>query len=328
MARFTRTSPARAACSTRTSALGLALPLALTLMLILTLATSAFAADAPKTGGTILTGKVVTTVIRAIPMPFNAVVDTVLVKPGDAVEEGAPLMRYHLHEDAERAVQREVMEGASTESLKSQVLDLERRLAETIAQRNKARQLAASGLGSRQASGRLEEDVTSLQKRIELTRITINKAENSFAIRLKELSSYYGQEIKEGEILPETLTLTSPLKGYVLSLDATLNTGTLLSAGSAPIKVGQLNPVLIQVPVYEAEVSGISEGDSVAVEIPSLGNKAFTGKVTEISWVSNDMSVANPSYYTVEITVPNPDLELKPGFKAVVRFGAAGKAPT
>ena len=140
MARFTRTSPARAACSTRTSALGLALPLALTLMLILTLATSAFAADAPKTGGTILTGKVVTTVIRAIPMPFNAVVDTVLVKPGDAVEEGAPLMRYHLHEDAERAVQREVMQGASTEGLKSQVLDLERRLAETIAQRNKARQ--------------------------------------------------------------------------------------------------------------------------------------------------------------------------------------------
>ena len=32
------------------------------------------------------------------------------------------------------------------------------------------------------------------------------------------------------------------------------------------------------------------------------------------------MNVANPSYYTVELTVPNPDLELKPGFKAIVRF--------
>jgi HlyD family secretion protein len=42
--------------------------------------------------------------------------------------------------------------------------------------------------------------------------------------------------------------------------------------------------------------------------------------VNEISWVSNDMSVSNPSYYSVEITVPNPNLELKPGFKAVVRF--------
>ena len=32
------------------------------------------------------------------------------------------------------------------------------------------------------------------------------------------------------------------------------------------------------------------------------------------------MNVGNPSYYTVELTVPKPDLELKPGFKAVVRF--------
>mgnify|MGYP000272949333 CR=1 FL=1 len=37
-------------------------------------------------GATILTGKVVTTVTRAIPVPFNAVVDDVLVKPGQAVE--------------------------------------------------------------------------------------------------------------------------------------------------------------------------------------------------------------------------------------------------
>ena len=305
------------ASSARKGALGLALAF----LASLTLATAAFAADSGKTGVTILTGKVVTTVTRAVPMPFSGIVDSVLVKPGEAVEEGAPLMRYHLYEDAERALQREVMQGPSTEGLNGQVLDLERKLAETIAQRNKARQLAASGLGSRQASGRLEEDVSSLQRRIELTRTTIKKAENSFAIRLKELSSYFGQEIKEGEILPETLTLTSPLKGYVLSLDATLNPDTLLPAGSVPIRVGQLDPVLIQVPVYEAEVSGISEGDKVAVEIPSLNNKVFTGKVTEISWVSSDMSVSNPSYYTVEITVPNPDLELKPGFKAVVRCG-------
>ena len=70
----------------------------------------------------------------------------------------------------------------------------------------------------------------------------------------------------------------------------------------------------------EDRLSDDGEGDNVAVVIPSLGNKAFTGKVTEISWVSSDMSVSNPSYYSVEITVPNPSLELKPGFKAVVRF--------
>ena len=78
-------------------------------------------------GATILTGKVVTTVTRAVPVPFNAVVDDVLVKPGEAVAKGAPLMRYHLQEEAERVLQREVTTGAATEDLKGQVLDFERK---------------------------------------------------------------------------------------------------------------------------------------------------------------------------------------------------------
>ena len=271
-------------------------------------------------GATILTGKVVTTVTRAVPVPFNAVVDEVLVKPGEAIDKGAPLMRYHLQEEAERVLQREVTTGAATEDLKGQVLDLERRLAETSAQRNKARQLAASGLGSAQASTRLEDDVHSLQRRIDLLRVTIQKSEKNFTARLEELSGYFGTSIKEGERLPSSLTLTSPIDGYVLSLDATLNPGSLLAAGTTPVRVGRLDPVLIQVPVYEAEISGIKAGDFVEVEIPSLNGRKFSGTVNEISWVSNDMSVSNPSYYTVELTVPNPNLELKPGFKAVVRF--------
>ena len=271
-------------------------------------------------GATILTGKVVTTVTRAAPVPFHAVVDEVLVKPGQPVDKGAPLMRYHLQEEAERVLQREVTTGAGTEDLKGQVLDLERRLAETAAQRNKARQLAASGLGSAQASSRLEDDVHSLQRRIDLLRVTIQKSEKNFSARLEELSGYFGKPIREGESLPKELTLTAPIDGYVLSLDATLYAGALLGAGSSPIRVGKLDPVLIQVPVYEAEISGIKAGDSVEVEIPSLNGKKFAGTVNEISWVSTDMSVSNPSYYSVEITVPNPNLELKPGFKAVVRF--------
>ena len=271
-------------------------------------------------GATILTGKVVTTVTRAVPVPFNAVVDEVLVKPGEAIDKGAPLMRYHLQEEAERVLQREVTTGAATEDLKGQVLDLERRLAETSAQRNKARQLAASGLGSAQASTRLEDDVHSLQRRIDLLRVTIQKSEKNFTARLEELSGYFGTTIKEGERLPSSLTLASPIDGYVLSLDATLNPGSLLAAGTTPVRVGRLDPVLIQVPVYEAEISGIKAGDFVEVEIPSLNGRKFSGTVNEISWVSNDMSVSNPSYYTVELTVPNPNLELKPGFKAVVRF--------
>lgn len=271
---------------------------------------------------TILTGKVVTTVSRPVPMPFNAVVDQVLVKPGDAVEDGSPLMRYRLQDEAERILQREVTMGAGTEQLRSQVLDTQRQLAIASADRNKTRQLVSSGLGSKQALNRQDDYVESLKGRIELTREIIRKNEANFKARLAELSGYYGQPIKEGAQLPDILTLTSPIKGYVLSVAPALNPGQLLMAGSAPIQVGQLNPVLIQVPVYEAEINNIHVGDTADVEIPSLNNRKFKGLVNEISWISTDMNVANPSYYTVELTVPNPDLILKPGFKAIVRFAS------
>lgn len=267
-----------------------------------------------------LTGKVVTTVTRAAPMPFNGIVDEVLVRPGDAVEQGAPLLRYHLQEEAARMLQRELITGAATEEERGQILSLRQQQTEIEAQRNKARQLAASGLGSRQASSRLEASYESLQSRIELLNIAIDKREKTFAARLKELEGYFGQKLDPRGDLPETLTLTSPINGYVLAVTAETSPGSLLGQGSMPISVGQLNPVLIRVPVYEADVNSIAVDDVATVQIPSLQDKEFVATVSEISWASTDMNVGNPSYYTVELTVPNPTLELKPGFKAIVLF--------
>ena len=269
----------------------------------------------------VFSGKIVSPVTRTPPLPFSAIVDEVLVAPGQEVQDGQALLRYHLQEEAERVLQKEVTLGARTEDQRAQVLTLERQLAETQAQRNKARQLVASKLGSAQALERLEGDVTSLQQRIKLQRSSIDKLEANFKERLKELEGYFGTPIKEGATLPYRLTLTSPLAGHVLSVASNLQPGSLLVAGTAPIMVGQMNPMLIQVQVYEAELSSIKEGDTATVNIPSLQDRAFAAQVTKIAWAANDLNVASPSFYTVELTIPNPQLELKPGFKAVVHFG-------
>ncbi len=292
------------------------------LALLLLLPQTARAAD----GGTILTGKVVPTVVRAVPMPFNSIINEVLVRPGDEVQAGQPLLRFHLQGEAERILQREITNGAGNEELRGQILDTERQLATMNAERNKTRQLVSSGLGSRQALARLESNVESLQSRIDLLRTMIKKNEANFKSRLKELEEYFGQPLKEGGQLPETMVLASPITGYVLSISPSLNPGQMVAAGESTVQVGQLNPVLIQVPVYEAEINRIKVGDTATVEIPSLDQRKFKGIVSEISWISSDMNVANPSYYTVELTVPNQDLVLKPGFKAVVRFTAGRHA--
>ncbi|MCR5814748.1 MAG: efflux RND transporter periplasmic adaptor subunit [Desulfovibrio sp.] len=269
---------------------------------------------------TILTGKVLSTVMRTEPMPFHAIIDEICVKPGDAVKKGDPLLRFHLQSEAERVLQKEITRGSDTEDLRGKILELEREQARMEAQCKKSRQLVASGLGSRQALTRQENEVSAIIERIGLLRKTIKKAEDTFAARLKELEKFYQVPLTEGMILPESgLIIPSPIDGYVLSV-ASIFPGSLLPQGAEPVVVGPLDPMLIQVPVYEGELSDIAEGKTARVEIPSLGNKKFEAKVTEISWVSNDMNVDKPSYFTVKLMIPNPKFELKPGFKAVVRF--------
>ena len=269
---------------------------------------------------TILTGKVRNTVTRSPIVHFRGVVDRVLVDPGDKVQKGQPLMRYVLQDEARRALQREINLGPGTEASKGQILDLQSQLSQVSAQRNKAKSLAATGLGSNKAFGRLEADVHALQTRISLLEESIAKQEANFALRMEELSGYFDTEIKEGMTLPPYLFLKSPIDGYVLSISQTMNPGAMFDEGFTPVTIGQMDPMAIQVPVYEAEVSSLSVGDEATVEIPSLGNKTFKATISEIAWASNDMDVSRASYFNVELIIPNPDLELKPGFKAVVRF--------
>ena len=269
---------------------------------------------------TILTGKVMATVMRQEPLPFNAIIAEICVKPGDHVHKNAPLLRYHLQGEAERLLQKEITRGSDTEELRGKILELEREQGRLEAQCNKNRHLVASGLGSRQALRRQESELKAIGERIVLLRKIIKKAQDTFQARLKELERYYQVPLHEGAVLPDSaLILPSPVDGYVLSVSS-IFPGSLIPQGTAPIVVGPLDPMLIQVPVYEGEVSDIQVGQEAVVEIPSLRNKKFKAKVTEISWVSNDMNVAQPSYFTVKLMLPNASFELKPGFKAVVHF--------
>ncbi len=156
--------------------------------------------------------------------------------------------------------------------------------------------------------------------RIDILRSQINRNEANFRDRLKELSGYFDQPIREKQQLPEYLYLKSPVDGYVLTRDSK-SKGSTFNAGFAPVRIGQMDPLYIAVPVYESEIADVKVGDKAKVEIPSLHNKQFEATVTQIAWFSNDMNVSSPSYYNVEMSIPNPNLDLKPGFKAVVRFG-------
>ncbi len=271
---------------------------------------------------TILSGKIVSTVTRAKMLPFNGIVEEVLVLPGQEVAKNEVLMKYSLTDEAKRALQRELLHGANTEGTSAQILALQSQLSALKAESNKARQLAAAGLGSSKASVRSATEVKNLQERMELLEQTLQKSIESHKQRLDELSEYFGSPVNGAKDLPKILVLTSPMDGHVLSVASNVQEGALLGAGSAPIIVGKMDPMSIQVQVFEGEIGRIQVGNKATVTIPSLGDKNFEATVSQIAWTSSNLAVDQPSYFTVELTIPNPQLELKPGFKAVVQFSA------
>ena len=118
------------------------------------------------------------------------------------------------------------------------------------------------------------------------------------------------------------------MEGFVLSVAETAQSGALITAGTTVAEIGSMNPMQVRVQVFENEAVKLQVGDSATVRVPSLQDREYAGKVLQIAWTPQTLQTDAPSFYNVLLEVPNNDLALKQGFKALVRFknGAAAAA--
>jgi len=123
------------------------------------------------------------------------------------------------------------------------------------------------------------------------------------------------------DIQLEKSIIKSPADGIVLTRN--LEEGEMLSPGSVAIIIGQLQEVSLTVYIPETEYGKIKLGDSVSIAVDSFPGEKFSGIVSYIS----DQAEFTPrnvqtidgrktTVYAVKITVPNSNLELKPGMPA------------
>jgi RND family efflux transporter MFP subunit len=92
-------------------------------------------------------------------------------------------------------------------------------------------------------------------------------------------------------------------------------------AGSALMVVADLSGVWVVADLFEAQASGIREGASAQVSVPSIPDQTLTGRVAMVS------AVVDPTRHTVPIRVslPNLDGALRPNVYARVRFATSFK---
>jgi RND family efflux transporter MFP subunit len=111
--------------------------------------------------------------------------------------------------------------------------------------------------------------------------------------------------------------ITAPFDGVITHRYT--DPGSMIQAGTASqavplVRISDNYRLRLDFPVSVDAVKNIKEGDPVDVSVDSIGNKTFTRKITRYSRRVDDATRT----MTVEMEVPNPNLELVPGMYATV----------
>ena len=295
----------------------------LVIVLGLSLAGAGYAAEAqgpqaappPPTSDSdiIFTGKLTCSLKRRVDIPFKGFITSLRVSSGQRVAAGDILATYQLAPEARLAISQRLSPP--------QLADMEVKLAETersmVPLANKERELsqlvpkklapAQSLVEAKKQLSLVQNEKTALQNRLQTDRQLAHQDQ-------EVLNNLLGSAIKSGKV-PREVALKAPISGYVIWVNPEMRVNAELTPNPV-FQVGVMDPMLLRAQAFEIEALQIKIGDQAEVTLDSLPGRKFQGRVSRVSWSATTTGVDQPSYYEVELQIPNPDLLLKEGLKA------------
>ena len=265
-------------------------------------------------------GKVSIQIARWLAVPFPIYVDERLVDVGDTVHKGQRLVRYHLHPRELRAFQGELCTGGGLAEIQIQISALEQELIQRNAQSRTATELAAKGLTSQTDTLHNRRQLELLKQRKEALFQKKDAYAADFNLHMAELETYFGCKLQKGDTLPPELFLTAPIDATIVDISPRVRPLGLIDTGTPVITLAVLDPIQIQLQVYESEVSKLRIGQEVTVEVVNMGRKKVKGKIATLSWMPIDATIAVPSFYFVYVDIENSDHLIRPGYKVLVHI--------
>jgi multidrug efflux pump subunit AcrA (membrane-fusion protein) len=278
---------------------------------------------APSRSEIIITGKVFASVKRKVDMPFKGVITSVPVRSGQRVEAGDVLARYTLAPDAVLAVQDRMFPPQIADS-EVRLADMERTQVALRSKQEETAALSKKKLASPQSLSQVDHDLQLVNRERQALQKRLTRDRQYAQQDLVVLKQQLGESVKAGSA-PREATLRAPISGYVLRVSPDLQVGAELPPTPAVILVGALDPMMVLAQAFELEALKIQPDQTADVTLESLPGKKFEARVSRVSWASMTQSLEQPSYYEVELLVPNPDLLLKEGLKARIVFRKSGK---
>jgi len=127
--------------------------------------------------------------------------------------------------------------------------------------------------------------------------------------------------LEQARIQLDRTRLRAPFAGIVTSRN--IEPGEVVTPTRQVLTLSDLSSVKVKIYVGETEIGGVKPGQKAEVKVDSLPGKTFEGAVTFISPEGEFTPKIIQTHkervklvYLVDVTVPNPDLELKTGMPA------------
>lgn len=260
-------------------------------------------------------GKLSAQITRDITLPFPINVEKVFVNIGDTVQKGEKLLEYSMEVQDIRHLQNEISQQGGKADLENEKASIQKEQATHANRRKMDAELNAKGLGSPAEMATNARLANLINSRLASVSQKEKNSREFYASRLKELSSYFGFDVKPGQKLPEQFFVTSTMPGTIISMSPQVRP---MGRASGPLlTIARLNPIQAQMEVHESEVAKLKINQPVSITRPD-SDEQYTGRISSISWLPTNPAVAVPSYYNVWVDIDNPHNVLKPGFKVII----------
>jgi RND family efflux transporter MFP subunit len=218
---------------------------------------------------------------------------SVAVKLGDRVRRGQTLAKIEDQELRQQVRQAEAAHGVAQATIRQREADV------TFSQTNleRSRSLFERQLLPRQTLDDAEARHQSAVAQLDLARAQFQQAQ----ARLQELRITLGNT-----------TIESPVDGFVAKRH--LDVGAYASQNAPILAVVDLSTVRMVANLVERDAKRVRPGTSASVEVDAYPGERFSGRVARVA------PVFDPATRTaeMEIEVPNPQGQLKPGMYARV----------
>ncbi len=266
----------------------------------------------------VFTGKMFASLKRRVDLVFPSIITELLVNSGQRVEAGEVLAKYHLTPAGVLALRQRLFPGQITE-MEVKLTQVERSLAPLKDKQRELTQLVKQKLAPPESLSQVNREIQLVSREQAALTARLRRERHTLQVDRSLLRQQLGSSVNEEQI-PQDGAVKAPISGYVIWVSPEVRQGAELGPAPAVFQIGVMDPMVVRAQAFEIESLQIRPGESAAVTLESLPGRKFEGKVSRVSWSSITPSLDQPSYYEVELQVPNPDLLLKEGLKASITF--------